>query len=124
MVRRKLEIKKIEDESKRHVTFTKRRQGPFKKAKELCEKSGDEVAIVSFSLAGNMYAFGHPSVDSIVKRYEATEENGAHADVATESVVEEEESVVVEEELDRLEKETEEMVNKVRDIAKDMVEKM
>ncbi|GAA0156293.1 hypothetical protein LIER_13820 [Lithospermum erythrorhizon] len=120
MVRRKLEIKKIEDESKRHVTFTKRRQGLFKKAKELCKKSGDEVAIVSFSLAGNMYAFRHPSVDSIVKRYEATEDNGAHADVANEST----ESVVEEEELDQLEKETEEMVNKVRDIAKDMVEKM
>lgn len=69
MARRSVEIKKIEERSKRQVTFTKRRQGLFKKAGELHSKCNADVAIIAFSLAGNAYAFGDPSVSSVLDRY-------------------------------------------------------
>lgn len=69
MARRSIEIKKIEDRSKRQVTFTKRRQGLFKKAGELHTKFNADVAVIAFSLAGNAYAFGDPSVDSVLEKY-------------------------------------------------------
>ncbi|KAL8154658.1 agamous-like MADS-box protein AGL61 [Apium graveolens] len=69
MARRSIEIKKIEDRSKRQVTFTKRRQGLFKKAGELHKKFNADVAVIAFSLAGNAYAFGDPSVDSVLEKY-------------------------------------------------------
>ncbi|KAK1400631.1 K-box region and MADS-box transcription factor family protein [Heracleum sosnowskyi] len=69
MARRSVEIKKIEDRSKRQVTFTKRRQGLFKKAGELHSKCNADVAVIAFSLAGNAYAFGDPSVSSLLDRY-------------------------------------------------------
>ncbi|OIT08048.1 PREDICTED: agamous-like MADS-box protein AGL61 isoform X1 [Nicotiana attenuata] len=69
MVRTKLEIKRIEDKAKRHTTFTKRRQGLFKKAKELAKRCDAQAAVITFSLAGNVFAFGHPSVDDVVNRY-------------------------------------------------------
>ncbi|XP_059311123.1 MADS-box transcription factor 47-like [Lycium ferocissimum] len=69
MVRTKVEIKRIEDKAKRHTTFTKRRQGLFKKAKELTKRCDAQAAVITFSLAGNIFAFGHPSVDDVVNRY-------------------------------------------------------
>ncbi|XP_009776269.1 agamous-like MADS-box protein AGL61 isoform X2 [Nicotiana tabacum] len=69
MVRTKVEIKRIEDKAKRHTTFTKRRQGLFKKAKELAKRCDAQAAVITFSLAGNVFAFGHPSVDDVVNRY-------------------------------------------------------
>ncbi|KAK4435452.1 Agamous-like MADS-box protein [Sesamum alatum] len=69
MVRRRVEIKPIEDKSKRHTTFTKRRCGLFKKAQDLCGLCGGEAAIITFSKAGNVFGFGHPSVDHVVSRY-------------------------------------------------------
>ncbi|CAN4111537.1 unnamed protein product [Withania somnifera] len=71
MVRTKVEIKRIEDKSKRHTTFTKRRQGLFKKTKELAQRCDAQAAVITFSLAGNIFAFGHPSVDNVVNRYVA-----------------------------------------------------
>ncbi|KAL8119960.1 hypothetical protein AgCh_017187 [Apium graveolens] len=69
MARRSSEIKKIQDSSKRYVAFTKRRNGLFNKARELHEICDASVAIIVFSLAGNAYAFGDPSVCSVVDRY-------------------------------------------------------
>ncbi|CAH9092815.1 unnamed protein product [Cuscuta epithymum] len=70
MVRTKVEIKRIEDKSKRHTTFTKRRQGLFNKVNELCKRCNAEAAAITFSLAGNAYAFGYPCVESVLKRYD------------------------------------------------------
>ncbi|KAL0393657.1 UNVERIFIED_CONTAM: Agamous-like MADS-box protein [Sesamum latifolium] len=69
MVRRRVEIKPIQDKSKRHTTFTKRRSGLFKKAQELCGLCGGEGAVITFSKAGNVFGFGHPSVEHVVSRY-------------------------------------------------------
>ncbi|KAL2555359.1 MADS-box protein AGL71-like [Forsythia ovata] len=66
MVRSTVEIKAIEEKSKRHTTFRKRRQGIFKKTKDLCTNF---EAVITFSNARNVFAFGHPDVDPVVNRY-------------------------------------------------------
>ncbi|KAL2513499.1 Agamous-like MADS-box protein AGL62 [Forsythia ovata] len=68
--RKKIEIKKIEKMSNRQVTFSKRRVGLFKKASELCAQSGAEIAIIVHSIGKRVFAFGHPSVDSVINRFE------------------------------------------------------
>ncbi|KAL7156996.1 hypothetical protein ABFS83_02G047300 [Erythranthe nasuta] len=67
--RRKIEIKKIESLSSRQVTFSKRRVGLFKKASELCILSGAQVAIIVHSLGKRVFAFGHPTPDSVIDRF-------------------------------------------------------
>ncbi|CAI9771789.1 unnamed protein product [Fraxinus pennsylvanica] len=69
MVRKRVEIKKIEEKPKMYTTFTKRRQGLFKKTKVLCTMCEAEAAILTFSKAGNAFFFGHPSVESVLNRY-------------------------------------------------------
>ncbi|XP_010245647.1 PREDICTED: agamous-like MADS-box protein AGL62 [Nelumbo nucifera] len=69
MGRQKIEIKRIDREDSRQVTFSKRRSGLFKKASELCTLCGAESALIVFSPAGKAFSFGHPSVDSILDRF-------------------------------------------------------
>ncbi|KAL3645736.1 hypothetical protein CASFOL_010916 [Castilleja foliolosa] len=69
MVRTSVEIRYIEDNSKRHTSFTKRRQGLIKKTKDFAVKFNADAATIVFSKAGNVFALGHPSVDSVVSRY-------------------------------------------------------
>ncbi|KAL5725365.1 hypothetical protein ACHQM5_008518 [Ranunculus cassubicifolius] len=69
MGRAKIEIKKIEDNKKRHVTFSKRRPNLFGKAARLCTLTNAEIAIIVFSSSGKLFAFGHPSVDQVIQRY-------------------------------------------------------
>ncbi|KAL2492003.1 Agamous-like MADS-box protein AGL62 [Abeliophyllum distichum] len=71
--RKKIEIKKVEKLSNRQVTFSKRRVGLFKKASELCAESGAEIAIIVQSIGKRVFAFGHPSVDSVINRFEINE---------------------------------------------------
>ncbi|GJY57516.1 agamous-like MADS-box protein AGL62 [Tanacetum coccineum] len=68
--RNKILIKKIEETASRQVTFSKRRTGLFKKASELCVFTGAEMAIIVQSPGGHCYAFGYPSVDAVIDRYE------------------------------------------------------
>ncbi|RAL44646.1 hypothetical protein DM860_003405 [Cuscuta australis] len=57
----KIEIKKIECLQRRNICFTKRRQGLFKKAREICRLyPGTRVAALVFSPAGKPYIFGDP----------------------------------------------------------------
>ncbi|KAF7152542.1 hypothetical protein RHSIM_Rhsim01G0285700 [Rhododendron simsii] len=67
--RRKIEIKRLEDKSKRLVTFVKRRDGLFSKMQALCSICGVQGAILTFSEAQNAYVFGNPAVNTIVDRY-------------------------------------------------------
>ncbi|XP_074354275.1 agamous-like MADS-box protein AGL62 [Apium graveolens] len=67
--RKKIEIKKIEKTESGRVTFTKRRRGLLNKASELCVLSGAEIAILAQSKGGRVFAFGHPSVDSVIDTY-------------------------------------------------------
>ncbi|KAL6008453.1 hypothetical protein ACLOJK_033964 [Asimina triloba] len=69
MGRKKIPIARIHSKTARTVTFTKRRQGLFKKASELSILCDVDVAIVTFSPAGRPFSFGHPSVDSLLARF-------------------------------------------------------
>ncbi|KAI3467728.1 hypothetical protein Pfo_024391 [Paulownia fortunei] len=57
MGRRKLEIKRIEDNSARLVSFSKRRNGLLKKAKELSVLCDVDVAAIIFSSRGKLYQY-------------------------------------------------------------------
>ncbi|KAI7994858.1 Agamous-like MADS-box protein AGL61 [Camellia lanceoleosa] len=81
MGRRRVEIKKIEDKARRQTTFTKRRDGLFKKTGELCNLCGTEAAVITFSNAGNTFAFGNPSVDSVLDRYLSMTSSSSRASV-------------------------------------------
>ncbi|KAK4753635.1 hypothetical protein SAY87_001739 [Trapa incisa] len=67
MGRKKLEIKRIEDKSSRQVTFSKRRSGLIKKARELSILCDVEVALLVFSSHGRHYEFcsGNSLVDML-----------------------------------------------------------
>ncbi|KAK4737796.1 hypothetical protein R3W88_001493 [Solanum pinnatisectum] len=67
--RRRIEIVRMQNQTSRQVTFSKRRAGLFKKASELSTLCGADVAIVVFSPSNKVYACGHPSVESNVDRY-------------------------------------------------------
>ncbi|KAI5661221.1 hypothetical protein M9H77_20544 [Catharanthus roseus] len=67
--RQKIEMVKIKNKSNRQVTFSKRRAGLFKKANELVALSGAEVAFIVFSPGGKVFSYGHPDVETIIKRY-------------------------------------------------------
>ncbi|XP_022723747.1 agamous-like MADS-box protein AGL62 [Durio zibethinus] len=67
--RQKIEMKKIENEEDRLITFSKRRSGIYKKASELATLCGCEVAFMVFSPAGKPFSFGHPSIESVANRF-------------------------------------------------------
>lgn len=65
-----MEIKKIEDKSSRQVTFSKRRNGLMKKAKELSVLCDVDVAVLIFSGRGKLYDFcSTNSLAKILQRY-------------------------------------------------------
>lgn len=63
-------MKRIEDKSSRQVTFSKRRSGLFKKARELSILCDVDIAVVIFSNRGRLYEFSSSnSVHNILERY-------------------------------------------------------
>lgn len=70
MGRKKVELKRIENKSSRQVTFSKRRNGLFKKARELSVLCDVQVAILVFSSCDKLYEFSSVgSTTNILKRY-------------------------------------------------------
>ncbi|GMY18815.1 agamous-like MADS-box protein AGL18 isoform X1 [Fagus crenata] len=69
MGRGKIEIKKIENLNSRQVTFSKRRTGLLKKAKELSVLCDAEVAVIIFSSTGKLYEFASNSMEHTLSRY-------------------------------------------------------
>ncbi|MQL73125.1 hypothetical protein Taro_005475 [Colocasia esculenta] len=69
MGRRKIEIKRIENSEARHVTFSKRRSGLFKKLGELCVHCGAEVVAIVYSPGGKVHVFAIPDEDSVLARF-------------------------------------------------------
>ncbi|TXG47877.1 hypothetical protein EZV62_027171 [Acer yangbiense] len=67
--KQKIEIKRIEDDNDRLVTFSKRRSGIFKKASEIVTLTGAEIGVIVFSPTGKPYSFGHPSIEAISNRF-------------------------------------------------------
>ncbi|KAG5539116.1 hypothetical protein RHGRI_019612 [Rhododendron griersonianum] len=62
MGRGKIEIKKIENANTRQVTFSKRRVGLLKKAKELAILCDAEVAVIVFSSTGKLFEFSSAGI--------------------------------------------------------------
>ncbi|XP_038893813.1 agamous-like MADS-box protein AGL29 [Benincasa hispida] len=69
MGRRKIDMKMVKDRGCRQVTFSKRRNGLFKKANDLATLCGLEIAIVVFSPGGKAFSFGNPNVEDVIDRY-------------------------------------------------------
>ncbi|XP_061344888.1 agamous-like MADS-box protein AGL15 [Gastrolobium bilobum] len=69
MGRGKIEIKRIENINSRQVTFSKRRSGLLKKAKELSILCDAEVAVIVFSNTGKLFEFSSNGMKRTVSRY-------------------------------------------------------
>ncbi|KAL5124477.1 Agamous-like MADS-box protein AGL18 [Glycine soja] len=82
MGRGKIEIKKIENLNSRQVTFSKRRNGLLKKAKELSVLCDAEVAVIIFSSTGKLYEFSNTSMEHTLSRYS----KGAESDSAEQPI--------------------------------------
>ncbi|KAJ2412290.1 transcription factor of the MADS box [Coemansia sp. RSA 2530] len=64
--RRKIKIEFIEDKSRRHITFSKRKAGIMKKAYELSTLTGTQVLLLVVSETGLVYTFTTPKLQPIV----------------------------------------------------------
>lgn len=64
----KIEIKRIENATNRQVTYSKRRSGILKKAKELTVLCDAEVSLIMFSSTGKMTEYLSPSLNGNTKR--------------------------------------------------------
>ncbi|KAG7982156.1 hypothetical protein I3843_04G036000 [Carya illinoinensis] len=70
MGRGKVQLKRIEDKTSRQVTFSKRKGGLMKKARELGVLCDVEVALMIFSDQGRLYEFSSAeSLGKILERY-------------------------------------------------------
>ncbi|XP_010516354.1 PREDICTED: agamous-like MADS-box protein AGL18 [Camelina sativa] len=78
MGRGRIEIKKIENVNSRQVTFSKRRNGLFKKAKELSILCDADVALIIFSSTGKIYDFSSTCMEQILSRYGYTTASAEH----------------------------------------------
>ncbi|XP_052109662.1 truncated transcription factor CAULIFLOWER A isoform X3 [Arachis duranensis] len=72
MVRGKTEMKRIENECNRKVTFSKRRNGLLKKAHELSVLCDAQVGVIIFSQKGTLFEFSSTSshISKILERYQ------------------------------------------------------
>ncbi|KAK8964735.1 MADS-box transcription factor 16 [Platanthera guangdongensis] len=73
MGRGKIEIKKIENLTNRQVTYSKRRVGIMKKAKEIAVLCDAQVSLIMFSSTGKLAEYCSPSTDvkGTYERYQA-----------------------------------------------------
>jgi hypothetical protein len=64
--RRKIDIEFIQDKSKRHITFSKRKGGIMKKAYELSTLTGTQIIVLVASETGHVYTFATPKLQPII----------------------------------------------------------
>ncbi|KAL7135117.1 hypothetical protein ABFS83_11G071400 [Erythranthe nasuta] len=83
MGRKKLEIKRIEENSARMVCFSKRRNGLIKKAKELSVLCDVDVAAIIFSKRGKLFQYSSTdSIESVLQRYKDEAESSTRSSEA------------------------------------------
>lgn len=68
--RRKINIEFIEDKSRRHITFSKRKAGIMKKAYELSTLTGTQVLLLVASETGHVYTFATPKLQPLITKTE------------------------------------------------------
>ncbi|XP_047159124.1 MADS-box transcription factor 23-like isoform X1 [Vigna umbellata] len=78
MGRGKIVIERIDNSTSRQVTFSKRRKGLIKKAKELAILCDAQVGLLIFSSTGKLYEYASTSMKSIIERYNACKEEQHH----------------------------------------------
>ncbi|AQK74552.1 Agamous-like MADS-box protein AGL16 [Zea mays] len=69
MGRGKIVIRRIDNSTSRQVTFSKRRSGLLKKAKELSILCDAEVGLIIFSSTGRLYDFSNTNMKAVIDRY-------------------------------------------------------
>ncbi|CAA7400937.1 unnamed protein product [Spirodela intermedia] len=69
MAREKIKIRKIDNTTARQVTFSKRRRGLFKKAKELAILCDAEVGVILLSSNGKLFEYSSNSMKAIIERH-------------------------------------------------------
>nr|XP_043616266.1 agamous-like MADS-box protein AGL11 [Erigeron canadensis] len=69
MGRGKIEIKRIESNTNRQVTFCKRRNGLLKKAYELSILCDAEITLIVFSSRGRVYEYANNNIKSTIEKY-------------------------------------------------------
>ncbi|CAI9115090.1 OLC1v1015924C2 [Oldenlandia corymbosa var. corymbosa] len=77
MGRGKIEIKRIENNTNRQVTFCKRRNGLLKKAYELSVLCEAEVALIVFSSRGRVYEYSNSNINNTIDRYKKATSDAA-----------------------------------------------
>ncbi|KAF1873555.1 hypothetical protein Lal_00027593 [Lupinus albus] len=75
MAREKIQIKKIDNITARQVTFSKRRKGLFKKAKELSVLCDADVALIIFSSTGKLFEYSSSSMKEILEKHHLHSKN-------------------------------------------------
>lgn len=68
--RRKIKIEFIQDDARRHITFSKRKAGIMKKAYELATLTGTQVLLLVVSQTGLVYTFTTPKLQALVTQAE------------------------------------------------------
>ncbi|KAG2623478.1 hypothetical protein PVAP13_3KG063000 [Panicum virgatum] len=72
MVRGKVQMRRIENPVHRRVTFSKRREGLLKKARELSVLCGADVGVIIFSSTGKVHDLAtNGNMQSLVERYQS-----------------------------------------------------
>ncbi|CAJ2647298.1 agamous-like MADS-box protein AGL21 isoform X2 [Trifolium pratense] len=75
MGRGKIVIRRIDNCTSRQVTFSKRRKGLIKKAKELAILCDAQVGLFIFSSTGKLYEYANTSMKSVIERYNSCKED-------------------------------------------------
>ncbi|XP_028204327.1 MADS-box transcription factor ANR1-like isoform X3 [Glycine soja] len=78
MGRGKIAIRRIDNSTSRQVTFSKRRNGLLKKARELSILCDAEVGLMVFSSTGKLYDYASTSMKSVIERYNKLKEEHHH----------------------------------------------
>ncbi|KAL1564592.1 Agamous-like MADS-box protein agl16 [Salvia divinorum] len=86
MGRGKIAIRRIDNSTSRQVTFSKRRSGLLKKAKELSILCDAEVGLIVFSSTEKLYDFASTSMKSVLERYTKLNEENYHLNNPTSEI--------------------------------------
>ncbi|CAL5055710.1 unnamed protein product [Urochloa decumbens] len=87
MGRGKIVIRRIDNSTSRQVTFSKRRNGLLKKAKELSILCDAEVGLIIFSSTGRLYEFSSTNMKAVIDRYGKAKEEQLGVNNATSEIM-------------------------------------